>query len=136
MSPLTRSRLGTATLALAGIIGIAVGAAALFAPDVFFASNGIQLGANASLRSELRSAGGANLGMGVLMLAGAFARPLRLLSALLVATFYLAYGTSRVFAWVVDGPPHEGLIAAAIIELAIGAAGVLLLARARHARHP
>ena len=93
MSPLTRSRLGTATLALAGIIGIAVGAAALFAPDAFFASNGIQLGANASLRSELRSAGGANLGMGVLMLAGAFARPLRLLSALLVATFYLAYRT-------------------------------------------
>jgi hypothetical protein len=49
MSPLTRSRLGTATLALAGIIGIAVGAAALFAPDAFFASNGIQLGAKREL---------------------------------------------------------------------------------------
>jgi hypothetical protein len=135
MSPLTRSRLGTATLALAGIIGIAVGAAALFAPDAFFASSGIQLGAGASLRSELRSAGGANLGMGVLMLAGVFVHSLRFASALLVATFYLAYGTSRVFAWVVDGPPHDGLIAAGVIELAIGAAGVLLLTRARHARH-
>lgn len=127
MTTLARERIVATTLAIAGLVAIGVGASALFTPVAFFASNGIDLGGDVSLRSEVRSAGGANLAIGVVIFAGAFVRRLRATSALLVATFYLAYGASRLFGFAVDGQPDDGLVTAAVVELVIGGFGVAML---------
>jgi hypothetical protein len=131
MNASLRSRLVALTLALAGLVAIGVGASALLTPVAFFAGNGIELGDGVSLRSEVRAAGGANLAIGVLIFAGAFAHRMRFTATLLVATFYVAFGTSRLYGFAIDGMPSEALVTATAVELVVGAIGVLLLIRTR-----
>ena len=55
MRPTTSTR---TLLALSGLIAIGIGASILIAPAWFHASNGIELGTDANLLSEVRAPGG------------------------------------------------------------------------------
>jgi hypothetical protein len=118
-----------ALLVLAGLTAGAIGATILFAPAAFHATHGIELGADASLLSEVRAPGGALLVLGLLMLVGVFARSFTLASTSIAAAVYLAYGAARLLSLALDGVPDPGLVAAAGIELAIGAACAVALVR-------
>lgn len=122
-------------LVLSGLIAIGIGASILFAPAQFHASHGIELAADASLLSEVRAPGGALLALGVLMAVGAFVRTFTFASTSIAAAVYLAYGTSRLVSFALDGLPDAGLVGATAIELVIGAACAIALVRsARRAR--
>lgn len=122
-----KARVMAGALACSGIVAIAVGGAALFAPVAFFASNGIDLGASVSLRSEVRAAGGMNLAVGVLIFVGARLERMRRVSAWFAATFYLAYAASRLLGLALDGVPSESLVVAGAVELVLGVVGASVL---------
>ena len=117
-------------LVLSGVVALAVGAALVLAPESFHASNGIELGDDASLMSEVRAPGGALFAFGALMLWGAFARSLTLAATALGAALYLSYGVARLVSIALDGMPAPGLVGALTIEFALGAACAVLFARA------
>lgn len=103
-----------------GLTAIAIGAGILFAPAAFHALNGIELGSNISLLSEIRAPGAGILASGLLILCGAFIYELSL-TALIVATMlYLSYGVSRFYSMSIDGLPAQGLVIVAFFEIAIG----------------
>jgi hypothetical protein len=94
-------------------------------------ANGVELGGNASLLSEVRAPGGALLALGILILAGAFILRLTYPAAMIAATVYLAYGFSRLLSMALDGLPAPGLVLAAGLEITIGAINAMLLIRLR-----
>lgn len=114
-------------LAAAGLVAIAVGGAELLAPAAFRETYGIDLAGNLSLASETRAAGGGLLAVGALVLAGAFVARLRFAAALLGASTYAGYGLARGLSLVADGRPADGLLVAAAVELAVGAACAAIL---------
>ena len=120
-------------LLVSGVIASGIGAAILTAPEAFYASHGVILGADPTLLSEIRAPGGALLVMGLLMLAGVFVAELKLVSLLVAEVVYLSYGLSRLVSMAIDGWPDGGLIQAAAIELTIGSIGLIILLRSHHA---
>lgn len=116
-------------LVLSGLVAIGIGATILLAPAQFHATHGIELGTDANLLSEIRAPGGALMVLGLMMLVGAFRKPFTLASTAIAAAVYLAYGLSRLVSIGLDGVPDPGLIGAAGIELVIGTACALALAR-------
>ena len=123
-------------LVSSGLIAIAIGSALLIVPARFHASNGIDLGTDASLLSEVRAPGGALLALGFLMLLGAPLRRFTFASTSIAAAVYLAYGASRLLGIALDGLPGTGLLAAMAIELAIGTACLITLFRAARRQDP
>jgi hypothetical protein len=116
------SAYGTPVLLLAsGLIAAGIAVMILFAPTVFFSSYGIDIGKNASLVNELKAPAGALLVAGLLIMAGIFRPGLKMQSLGIATAVYLSYGLSRVLSMVMDGLPHDGLVSAAAIEVAIGA---------------
>ncbi|MFF5228112.1 DUF4345 family protein [Dactylosporangium sp. NPDC000521] len=109
-------------LLVSGAVAVAVGGAGLFAPVAFRRQYGISIGADANLLSETRSAGGAVLAVGVLLLVGAFVARLAFTAAVAGAVFYLAYAVSRGVSAALDGVPASGLVVGGIVELALGLA--------------
>ena len=128
---MNESRALKTILSISGVILIAVGGTLLTAPAVMHAANGVDLGSNASLLSEVRAPGGALLALGGLVLAGAFVRRLTLSATMISATVYLAYGSSRLLSMALDGLPAPGLLFTAGLEIAIGATIAVFLARRR-----
>lgn len=126
---MSAGRMHRAVLVLAGITLIAVGAGAAFLPDAFYGSYGIELGGDAGLMSELRSAGMALLLLGMIVGAGAFVSGLTTTATLIGAVVLLAYAGGRLLSWAVDGAPSTAMAAAAVVELVIGAACLWLLVR-------
>ena len=120
-----------ASLSLSGIIFAAVGATLLLAPAVMHGSNGVVLGSDPSLLSEIRAPGGALLALGALVLAGAFSLRLTYPATVIAATVYLAYGFSRILSMALDGLPAPGLILVAVLEIALGVVNGVLLMRLR-----
>lgn len=116
-------------LVVSGVLAMGIGAAILFSPAAFHAANGIEIGADPNLRSEVRAPGGALVALGGLILAGAFMRSLTFASAVVSATVYLAYGVSRLFSIAVDGMPTTAIVGATVIELLIGGASAAALGR-------
>ena len=116
-------------LVLSSLIAIGIGASILFAPASFHASNGIEIGLDPSLRSEVRAPGGALLALGALMLVGVFARSFTFASTAIAAAVYLSYGFARLLSIALDGMPESGLVLATAIELGLGAVLALLLLR-------
>ena len=117
-------------LVASGLIAGWIGAQLLIAPIPFHANNGIELGTQASLLSEVRAPGGALLALGILMIPGAFAASFTLTSTSIAAAVYLAYGASRLLSIALDGVPSSGLVAATVIEIVFGVACALFLLRA------
>ncbi len=126
------SSYGTGALLLAsGLIAAGIAAMILLAPNAFYGSYGIDLGANVSLANELKAPAGALLLAGLLMMAGVFKSDFIIPSLATAAAVYLSYGLSRVLSMAIDGVPHSGLVSAAAIEVAIGAISLVDLLRHR-----
>jgi len=122
-------------LFVSGLIAIGVGGAILIAPGTFYATNGIELGDNSSLLSEVRASGGALLSIGVLIMLGAFVAKLTFTSVVVSSLFYLSYGLSRILSMAVDGMPAQGIVQAAALELAIGLVCIFVYATSRRILH-
>lgn len=125
-----------ALLVLSGLMAGFIGASILFTPAQFHAGHGIELGANVNLMSEVRAPGGALLVLGALMLVGAFVRSFTLVSTVIAAAVYLAYGAARLVSLGLDGVPDAGLVGATAIELVTGAACAIALFRASKRAEP
>lgn len=124
-------------LAFSGLIAVAIAGAILVSPSLFYAGYGIDVAGNATLVNELKAPAGMLLSAGVLMLAGAFMPRYIAISLVTATAVYLSYGLSRVVSIAVDGPPHDGMVSAASIEIAIGAICLLTLLHFRRAnRNP
>ncbi len=120
-------------LVLAGLIGFSVGVGQLFFPIAFEASSGILLDTDINLLSEFRSAGGSLVLLGIVIVSGAFIRPLVKYALFLVSVLYLGYGLARVYAFVVDGIPNELFIVVTSAEVIIGFAALLMFYGVRKA---
>lgn len=123
------TRVLKANLLVSGTILSTVGCVLLIAPAIMHAANGIDLGHDPSLLSEVRAPGGALVALGALVLAGVFLRRLRYAATMIAATVYVAYGFSRLLSMAIDGIPASGIVAATVLEIALGAVNVVLLAR-------
>jgi len=121
-------------LLLSGLIAAGIGGAILFLPESFHALNGIDLGGQVSLLSEVRAPGGALLVCGLLIISGAFFAGLTFTSALLSALLYLSYGVARIVSMSVDGIPATGLVQATMLELTIGLVCLFALLKYREPR--
>ena len=119
------------TLALSAVVAVGIAGTILFAPEVFYAGYGIEVGSDATLVNELKAPAGALLVAGLLMFAGVFRTELVVVSLTTASVVYLSYGLSRLLSMAIDGLPHSSLVSAAGIELGIGAACLLALLRAR-----
>jgi hypothetical protein len=120
-----------AVLFLAGATALGIGAAILIFPAAFYTSYGVTIGSDPSLLSEIRAPGGALLVMGFFMLAGLVRPGLADVSRWIAAAVFLSYGCARLLSLALDGMPDEGLVIAAVFEIAIGLL-CLTPGRARH----
>lgn len=117
-------------LGAAGLIGLGIGALMLFDPATLFGLNGVALGADPNLLSEIRAPGAALITLAAIVLAGAVRESMTRLAALIGLAVYLAYGVGRLVSIGLDGVPAESLIAAGAIEFVVGAlCGVVYLGR-------
>lgn len=107
-------------LLIAASIGILIGLSIVLDPVGFHAKGGIAVPFDAALLNELRAAGGAILGVGLLALAGAFFFRLQTIALCASATAYTGYGLARLFGFVVDGVPGSALVWIAALELIVG----------------
>ena len=119
----------SAVLLFAGLIALGIGGALAFAPAAFEASVGIDLAGDASALSETRGSGGGLLGLGLVVMLGAFVERFRVPALVLGAAAYLGYGGARALGLAVDGTPNDGLVMAMALEFAIGVVCVALLLR-------
>ena len=114
-------------LLVAGALLLLVATSILAAPIDFYASNGIELGADPSLLNELRAPAGFLLAAGLFVVTAAFVRRLAETATLLAAMIYLSYAGSRFVGMLLDGLPAEGLVQAAVLEAAVGLACLAFL---------
>lgn len=128
-----------ALLVVAGLVLVYVGASVMFAPESFYAGNGITLAADASRLSEVRAPAGLLLLAGAFAWLGAFRRAWRHTASIVTAVVYGSYGLSRLAAVLFDGMPSQSLVVAMTVELVIGALAASagwVLTRARTRRSP
>ena len=116
-------------LFVAGAILSGVGAAILFVPDAFHASNGIVFENDPSLMSEVRAPGGLLFSSGLVILASSFRNKLRHLSVALATLVYGTFGLSRILSIALDGMPSAGIVGATVVELFVAALGILIMIR-------
>ena len=120
-------------LAVAGSIAMLIGAAILFVPHAFFASNQIVLEADPNLMSEIRAPGGLLLVAGLFVLVSGFVRRLTLAGLLVAAVGFGAYGGARLLSIAFDGLPSATLLFAMLLELVVALAAWALATRRRKA---
>jgi hypothetical protein len=118
-------------LGVSGTVAVAIAGTILFAPEAFYGSYGIAVGADPTLANELKAPAGTLLIAGLLMFAGIVRRRLVRVSLITAAAIYLSYGLSRVLSIVLDGMPDSGMVSAAALELVIGVICVLTLEQMR-----
>ena len=124
MNHLTSCFLGFAALLL-----LAIGGTILLVPHAFYASDGIVLGNDPSLLSEIRAPGGLLAIGGLLVLTGAFRQNLRPIALMLTVLIYGSFGLSRLVSLSLDGMPSNSLLIATAIELVVAAIGLGILFR-------
>ena len=123
----------TVYLTVAGLLLLVVGGAILLAPHAFYGSNGIVLGNNPDLLSEIRAPGGLLASSGVFALMSVFRRHLRLIAVQLTVLVYGTFGLARLVSMVQDGTPSTSIVGATILELLIALIGIAMLLRYRPA---
>ena len=126
------SYLTKSLLLISGLIAAGIAVTVLFAPGPFYAGYGIDISSNASLANELKAPAGVLLMAGLLMLAGVVRTELTVASLGIASLIYLPYGLSRLLSMAIDGIPHDGLVGAAILEIAIGLVCVRVWSYHRH----
>ena len=116
-------------LGISGALLLVIGTALLLQPHAFFAANGIILGNEPGLLSEVRAPGGLLIGCAVVLLIGVFRAGMTKHALFLAALVYGLYGLSRMISILFDGVPSSSLIGAMVSELIIGALSVFALPR-------
>jgi len=121
------NRLTSLFLGCAALLLLAIGGTILFIPHLFYASDGIILGNNPSLLSEIRAPGGLLASSGFLILLGVFRAHFRSLSITLTTLVYGTFGLSRLVGFILDGMPSNSLVIATGVELTVAVIGLVLL---------
>lgn len=133
---MTLSTFQKSTLGVAGATALGIGLAILAAPEAFYASYGISLGADVNLLSELRAPAAGLVALGTLMLIGIWRAALRQTSIVAAFTVFFAFPAGRIVGIIVDGIPAGTIIGALVIELAIAALCLAAFGgRARAGKH-
>lgn len=114
-------------LVLAAAVALAIGLTLVIAPHALHGSNGIDLGTDANLLSEVRAPGAFLVVAGAVILAGALRSRLAGSATAVAAALYLSYGLGRAVGWALDGRPHESLVAAMVIEVVLGLVALAFL---------
>lgn len=107
-------------LNVAGVILLLVGAATLFQPQAFFATEGVILGSDPNLLSEIRAPGGLLIGCAIAILLGTLRQTITQTPLILAAIVYGSFGLSRLLSMVLDGVPSSSLVGATAVELIVG----------------
>ena len=124
-----KSRLTFVFLFIAGLLLLVIGGTILLAPHAFHAGNGIVLGHDPNLLSEIRAPGGLLVGSAVFILIGALRPDRQSLAVMLTVLVYGSFGLARLIGLALDGMPATGIVAATVIELVVAAIGLLMLRR-------
>ena len=114
-----------------GAFLIAIGVFRLLDPITAFGNIGIILNQDPGLLSEARGIGGAMIGVGALIVLGAFKKKLALSSTLLAMIFYLGFGIARVIGLAFDGNPGQDLVNGIIVEFVFGLLALFALIKYR-----
>lgn len=114
-------------LTISGILLFVIGFMILFFPHSFYASNGVTLGNQASLLSEIRAPGGLLIGCAVIILLGVIRQNIMRPALIFAALVYGTFGVARLFSFVIDGMPASSLVAATFLEIIIGMLSLLLI---------
>ena len=118
-------------LVIAGLLLLAIGGAILLAPQAFHGSNGIILGDNPNLLSEIRAPGGLLAASAIIILAGAFRTKMRAPAVQLTTLVYGSFGLARIMSMALDGMPSSSIVGATSLELIVAFVGLVILRRAR-----
>jgi hypothetical protein len=124
--PTSHPRWVMATLVADALVAVAIGIAIVGAPRSFIDSVGEP---TADLLSETRAPGGAILAIGAFITMAVIRRRRLGAAAAMGALTYLGYGLSRVLGMVVDGVPSGTIVAATLVELALGVASLAIVRR-------
>ena len=119
----------TIYLASAGLLWLVIGGAILMAPHAFHGSNGIDLGNNPNMLSEIRAPGGLLASSGLLVLISVFRGSVRDVAIRLTVLVYGSFGVARLVSIAQDGMPSSSIVGAMMLELLIAAVGAALLCR-------
>ncbi len=109
------------------MVGLCVGTALLVVPTTFYATDGVDLGHQPGLLSDLRGTGGSMVALAMLIVAGARLPRFSRLACWVSTLMYLSYALSRVLGWAVDGRPSGLILAALFVETVLGLLGLLAL---------
>jgi len=101
-------------------------------PVEFYNFSGLTLGNDIGILSEARGAGGAILGLGMLILLGAFFPSLTFTSIIVLIVVFLSYGLARLLGIATDGVPGPDIIKGIISEFIAGLIGILALLKYRN----
>lgn len=121
-----------ALLIFSGLFATGIGAVTLFAPVEAFGKLGIDLGGQINLLSFIRAAGGAFVATsGIVIILGVFVAKLTFTSTMIATLMFLSFGIARIFSMAIDGMPADVVVAAIVLEMIIGLAGVFALLKYR-----
>lgn len=119
-------------LVFSGLIATGIGVVTLFAPVEGFGRLGIDLGGQINLLSFIRAVGGAFVVTGgIVIILGVFVAKLTFTSTILATLMFLSFGLGRLFSMVIDGMPGDVIVAAIVLEMIIGLAGLFALLKYR-----
>ena len=121
-------------LVVAGLLLHVIGGSILLAPHAFHGNNGIDLGDNPDLLSEIRAPGGLLASSGIAILIGAFRRRMRLPSLQLATLVYGSYGIARLVSMMLDGMPSASIVSATLLEFIVAIVGAAILWQQRAIR--
>ncbi len=121
-------------LVIAGLLLLTIGGAILLVPHAFHGSNGIILGDNPNLISEIRAPGGLLAASAVVILLGAFRIRLRTSAVQLTTLVYGSFGLARLVSMALDGMPSSSIVGAMSLELIVAFFGLVILRRAHMQR--
>ena len=126
-----KSSLTVLYLVIAGLLLLVIGGALVVVPHSFHGSNGIALGHDPNLLSEIRAPGGLLANSGIIILIGAMRRQLRSLAVRLTTLVYGSFGLARIVSIALDGMPSSSIVAATVLELVVAFVGLTILWRRR-----
>ena len=114
-------------LSIAGLMLLIIGGAVLLTPQAFYTNDGVLLGNNPSLLSEIRASGGMLTGSALVIFAGIVRPSVRSLAMTLSVLIYGSFGLSRLLSLTLDGMPSNNLLVATAVELTVAAIGIMML---------
>lgn len=121
-------------LVVSGVGLAAVGGLMTFAPTVLFSTNGVQLGSDPNLISEIRGPGGVLFVSGLLLIAAIAIRELRGFASGTAAVVLLGTASGRIVSLMSEGIPAPSLQAALGFEVILGGLCVALAVSLRERR--